>query len=207
MRKLLKTLIAIVVAPVVLTIGNANAETLTFTGNLDGAQEVPNPGSSFATGVGTLSVDVMAQTLNFELLVDSINTFQLNDNLVAAPVGPVHLHNAAAGSNGPIVVPFAFNNVDYQNTSVGFSLNVTNFAYSDAVALSGSSLSFNDFVAALNSGLFYINVHSDDFPGGAIRGQLAAAGAAVVPIPGAAILFVSAIAGAAGLRRKKQKTA
>ncbi|MEL6112859.1 MAG: CHRD domain-containing protein [Pseudomonadota bacterium] len=182
----------------------AHAEVLTFTSNLDGSQEVPTPNFLFPTGVATLSVDTMAETLSFSLSVDAINTFQLNDGLVAAPVGPVHLHNAGFGQNGPIVVPFAFNTTDYQNTANGFDLNVTNLAYSDAVALSGSTLSFSDFVAALNSGLFYINVHTDEFPGGQIRGQLASAGSAVVPVPGAAILFVTAMAGAAGIRRKRR---
>jgi len=203
---LIRSIMALAAASVLSVASIASAETLTFTGNLDGAQEVPNPGSTFATGVGTLTVDMMTQLLTFSLVVDAINTFQLNDNLVAAPVGPVHLHNAAAGSNGPIVIPFAFNNVDYQNTPIGFDLNAS-ISYSDAVALSGSSLSFNDFVTALNSGLFYINVHTDTFPGGAIRGQLASAGISAVPVPGAAWLFVTAIAGAAGMRRKAKNKA
>jgi hypothetical protein len=50
----------------------------------------------------------------------------------------------------------------------------------------------------LLAGLWYINIHTALNPGGEIRGQVT-----VVPLPGAAWLFGSAVLGLAGLRRRK----
>lgn len=174
------------------------AATYSFTSILSGDQEVP-PVSTTSSGSAALSVDSTTQTLSFNLNVVGISLDGLFDALVAAPVGPVHLHNAAAGSNGPIVVPFAFDPATYQDTSDGFSLAVTDFAYSDAVAISGSAVSFADFVAGLRAEDYYINVHSDAFNSGELRGQLAP-----IPVPAAGFLMLGSLAGFAALRRRKK---
>ena len=48
------------------------------------------------------------------------------------------------------------------------------------------------------SGLWYVNLHSDAFNGGEIRGQIS-----VVPVPAAAWLFVSGL-GMLGWMRRRQ---
>jgi hypothetical protein len=53
------------------------------------------------------------------------------------------------------------------------------------------------FLAGLNGGQTYGNVHSSNFPGGEIRGQLAA-----VPEPATTFLIGGLLAGLALLRRR-----
>jgi hypothetical protein len=72
-----------------------------------------------------------------------------------------HIHRGAAGKNGPIVVNF--------------------FAEDAALAAkkSGCVNADSEVVAAINAkpGNYYVNIHSAEFPKGAIRGQLAKLGA------------------------------
>jgi CHRD domain/LPXTG cell wall anchor motif len=72
-----------------------------------------------------------------------------------------HIHRAAAGKAGPVVVPF--------------------FAQDTAVAgnsKSGCVQADSEVVAAIAArpGSYYVNIHSADFPKGEIRGQLARLG-------------------------------
>ncbi|MEL6100548.1 MAG: CHRD domain-containing protein [Pseudomonadota bacterium] len=175
---------------------HASAAVFAFDSNLSGDQEVP-PVVTPASGSAELKVNDVTETLSFMMSIEGIDLDGLFDDLVAAPVGPVHLHNAPAGSNGPIVVPFAFNTVDYTDTASGFTLEVEDYAYADAVAISGSTTSFSDFLTGLSSGEYYINVHTDAFGSGELRGQLSA-----VPVPASALLLIGAIAGFGALRRK-----
>ncbi len=62
-----------------------------------------------------------------------------------------HIHKGAAGASGPVVFPFA---------SATSPINFTSEALT------------SEEEADLNAGLNYVNVHSDDYPGGEIRGQL-----------------------------------
>ena len=79
-----------------------------------------------------------------------------------------HIHKAPAGSNGSIVVDFEKN-------------------------LSGSGLQDADLTGVLNDPTgHYVNVHTDEFPRGAIRGQ----------IPEPSSLTLLAVAGLAFLRRR-----
>lgn len=175
----------------------AHAVVLEFSALLTGDQEVP-PVATNAFGSASIFVDTDAETIDLALIVDGISLDDLADGLVAAPIGPVHFHNAPAGVNGPIVVPFAFG-ADYEDTAVGFDLSVNGLTYADAVLLSGSMLTFDEFVAGMIAGNFYINVHTDLFGGGEIRGQIAQ-----IPAPGALLLFITGAAGLFAARRRKK---
>lgn len=187
----LPILAALVLAPA------AHASTLTFEGVLNGAQEVPAPNTSAASGFGVVTVDTIAQTFNVSLTVDGITLAQLNDGLVAAPVGPVHLHNAPAGVNGGIVVPFAFGLL-YEATPLGFAINATNLTLSNITG----GLDFAGLVAELSAGRIYFNVHTDLFAGGEIRGQLAP-----IPLPASGLMLGGVLAFGAWRMRAKRKAA
>lgn len=118
-----------------------------FAASLGGFQQAP-PNSSQATGSGTFSLNSDSTELTYEVMIDRTG---LIGNLTAA-----HFHNAPFGKNGPVVKPIIF----VGNTASGVWSN------SDPDPLTPA------LVEALLSGNIYVNVHTDSFPGGEIRGQV-----------------------------------
>lgn len=121
----------------------ARAET-SFTATLSGAQEVP-PNGSAAKGFGIVTLNDAETEIRFSLTFSG-----LGSNQTAS-----HIHGAAAiGVNAPIL----FNIGSTGATSGTFT------ALTQAVTPAQ--------VASLKAGLFYFNVHSNNLPGGEIRGQI-----------------------------------
>ena len=114
---------------------------------LTGNQEVP-PRAVAGFGNATVTFDDTRQNLIVTITVTNLGS----------PINNYHIHEAPAGVNGPVVVDIiglggTFNNGTLTGT----------FPVNSAV---GQRLLQNP------SG-FYVNVHTVQFPGGAIRGQLA----------------------------------
>lgn len=121
----------------------ANAASY-FTGNLDSAQEVPT-NSSTARGFGRVTLNDAETQITVSLAFSG-----LSSNQVAS-----HIHGASPpGANSPIL----FNIGSSGATSGVFT--ALSFAVTPAQ------------VADLKAGLWYFNVHSANFPGGEIRGQI-----------------------------------
>jgi CHRD domain-containing protein len=112
----------------------------------DGSQETP-PNASPGTGTGDF-VRTSPTQLTYTY------TWQ---NLIGMGTA-AHIHKAPPGTPGPIVVPLS--------PPSGHSGSVSDVATADAALL--------DDICA-NPGAYYLNVHSDVFPGGEIRGQLQSA--------------------------------
>lgn len=116
----------------------ASAGTITYIVPLTGAQEAPGPGDPDGTGVATLVLDPQTNTIDWNIVVNNI----------VLPITGAHIHQAPAGSPGPIVIGFG-------------------------TQLSGSGLVDPDVSNVIaNPTGYYVNVHNSEFPGGAIRGQL-----------------------------------
>ena len=64
-----------------------------------------------------------------------------------------HIHMGAAGTNGPVIVPFTKTGPDTFAPPAGTTVTA-------------------DQYAAYLAGNLYVNVHSAEFPGGAMRAQL-----------------------------------
>jgi hypothetical protein len=115
---------------------------------LDGEHEVPDADPD---GYGTFSAGFRGTQLCYGLQVFKIG----------APTA-AHIHQAAAGANGPIRVGLAVPG----SGAAGASARCTTLTTTLANAIKA------------NPGRYYVNVHNGAFPNGAIRGQLFRATAA-----------------------------
>ncbi len=119
---------------------------------LSPANEVP---PVTATVSGFFSATLHQDSLDFDLSADGA-TFTM-----------AHLHMAAKGVNGPVVVPL------YNNTAGQGAIHVTGTI--TAKDLTGPlANNWQGFTAALAAGEIYVNVHSADHPAGVARAQLPA---------------------------------
>jgi hypothetical protein len=132
-----------------------------YSTHLTGAEEVP-PVETRAQGQAIFMLSKDGETLFYKLIVANI------ENVVQA-----HIHLAASGANGPVVVwlypsgppaqliPGRFNGVLAQGAITAADL---------AGPLAGMTIS--DLIAAIEAGNAYVNVHTSQYPAGEIRGQI-----------------------------------
>jgi len=148
----------------------ASAKVLKFHAALDGKYG-SEPSGSPATGRATVRVDTAAKRVSVELDVTGITVDQLWDRLVAAPIGPIHFHKyaTAAGGDSELALPLPFG-LGYRPTSRGMHVTMKDYDYVAGAALLKSTLSFDDFVAGMKSGLIVLNIHTDKFNPGEISG-------------------------------------
>jgi hypothetical protein len=150
----------------------AAAKTLTFHATLDGVSG-PEPTGSAATGKAKIKVDTDRRRVSVDLDVDGITAPQLWAKLVAAPIGPIHFHKyaTAAGGNSVLVLPLPYG-PSYRSLPHGLRVTMHDYDYAAGAKLLNSTLSFDDFVAAMKSGLVVLNVHTDKFNPGEISGKV-----------------------------------
>lgn len=111
---------------------------------LSGPSEVPGPGDPDGTGTATVNIDVSKREVCYDVSVQRIDR----------PTG-MHIHEGETGQSGGIVVPM--------NTPTASDTTTSGCASPDA-ALIGRIAATPD--------RFYVNVHTDTYPQGAVRGQL-----------------------------------
>ena len=126
----------------------ASSRVRTFTTTLTGAEEAPGPGDDDATGFATIEVGPPGQR---ELCFD-LSWADIDQTVTAA-----HVHEAPLGVAGPIVVPL------FVDQSLGSTGSMSGCVEGDIATLAG--------IRGQPTG-YYVNVHSNVFPAGAIRGQL-----------------------------------
>ena len=99
---------------------------------------------------GNPSTAIGLGTFNYTKVLNLLEVNVLINGL-SGPITGIHLHNAAAGVNGDVV------------ENLGPLLNGNQVT---------GSVDPTAYLAALQAGEIYINVHTDAYPGGEIRGQL-----------------------------------
>jgi len=164
------------------------AVPMTFVTNLAGANEVPavpSPGTGFAAVV----LDPTAQTIQINVGFSGLTS----------PDAMAHIHCCAPlGTNVGVATTLpAF---------PGFPLGVTSGSYISAIfdltqptiynpafvtMQGGLSQAEAAFIAGIQNGLTYLNIHTTTFPGGEIRGQLFPP----IPEPSTFLLLGSGLAG------------
>jgi hypothetical protein len=157
-----RTLSALSLVLVLVLVAVPAQAVTTMAAALNGGNERPTPGDPDGNGFALVIVDPVAGTVRYALFVANIG----------APT-MAHIHRGTSDVAGPVVVNF---NPSFSNgTAVG-------------TVTTGANPVLDEIVA--NPGGFYVNVHTGDFPAGAVRGQLVAAASdatdAVFPIIGRA---------------------
>jgi hypothetical protein len=150
----------------------AQAEILVFQTKLDGKYGDDATGSA-ATGTARIRVDTERRRVSVDLTVDGITVDALWDKLVSAPVGPVHFHKYATptSKDSVLVLPVPYG-ADYRPTERGLRVTMNDYDYVAGARLLGSTLSFDEFVSAMQSGLVILNVHTDKHNPGEISGRV-----------------------------------
>jgi|GEM_PF-598828 len=128
-----------------------------FTANLSGLNELPCPVTT--TGQGALNASLDGNILTVTGAFSGL-TSDFDPNVA----GGAHLHTGLAGQNGGISVRLV--------TAIDADLRGGRFLAADNVF----ELT-DDQVAALRARGIYVNIHTLDFGGGELRGQLVPAGA------------------------------
>ena len=114
-----------------------------FTAQMAGSNETP-AGSPTGSGTAQIRLDTADSLVCYDLKVSGIE-----------PALAAHIHHAPAGTAGPIVVPLV-----PPSQQTGESKGCVQ---ADASLIAD---------IAANPAQYYVNVHTQSFPGGAIRGQL-----------------------------------
>ncbi len=172
---------------VLFSAGPALADQVRVTGSGSGAEEAPDPGEDGATIEADMTIDTESGAITYTV------TLAGNSEDAAA----AHIHRAPAGEAGDVVVP-----LDPAAINAGEEATAT--AEPDLAA-----------EIAASPGEFYVNVHSESFPGGFARAQLEAASPTSVPtgdgssasnlptVIGVGLVLAGAGAVAVGLARRR----
>ena len=160
----------------------AAAVTTVFTTVMTGPQEA-TPNNSPAIGLGIVTFDDVALTMKVS---------EQYFGLIGGAVTGSHIHccTAVAGTGtGPVVVDFMGSGFPttsaYGNFDFTYTLSATTFATLSAGAAAGKA---------------YLNIHNAAFPGGEIRGFLAAP----VPEPGTYGLMLGGLAAVGFIARRRK---
>lgn len=126
----------------VVALPSEAGDVASYTVNLDGAQEVPGPGDEDGTG----TVHLQLGTVSNEVCVDELTVANIDTPTL------MHIHVGPVGVAGDIVV-----NLTPALTSLPFCTTI------DAALMEQ---------LITNAANYYVNIHNEPFPAGAIRGQL-----------------------------------
>lgn len=134
-------IVAAAVAAAAPAIGQDGGRKLSAT--LSGATEVPGPGDPDGAGTADIRVNPGQTQVCYALTVTDID-----------PASAAHIHEAAAGAAGPVVVTL-------KAPTSGSSEGCVSVSRELAMELIQTPEDY------------YVNVHNAAFPAGAVRGQLA----------------------------------
>jgi hypothetical protein len=138
----------------------ASGKVTLLSASLRGAREVPGPGDPDGRGRA------------FVRLGGGKACFLLEWSKISAPVA-AHIHEGRAGVAGPVVVPF------FQPGTNAASLPGTLSAVAGCVDVDRGLAA----KIASNPRGWYVNIHTAEFPNGAVRGQLHRAGRLDLDLP------------------------
>jgi hypothetical protein len=141
-----------------VTITRLLADGNEFQASTRGAGEVP-PVDTDATGRTRVKLNHTETELGFQVLLRQISG-----------VTQAHIHYGLPSENGPVVA-FLYG---FTPPSGTFNGKLARGTLTEADLINTFAGDFPGFVQALRAGMLYVNVHTDSYPAGEVRGQLGA---------------------------------
>ncbi len=130
---------------------------VTFSATLTGENEVGDQGELGASAEAQVTVDALRGEIAWEI--------DFSDVTGPFDAAGFHIHAGSEAENGPVVVFFA-SDAEVE-AAEGHLLSGT---FTEADLDAESELDFRELLETPED--FYLNLHSEDFPGGAVRAQL-----------------------------------
>jgi hypothetical protein len=153
-RPVVSMLVAAAVGAIVFAAVNVNAAETKVVGTMSGGQETPAPGDDDGSGRVTIRVNPPAGRVCFNLSWSDI-----------LPPTAAHIHEGTRGNAGDVVVALFVTDQDPLPATLTGAKGCVNDVDSELARR-----------IARNPQRFYVNIHNEKFPNGAIRGQLEEAG-------------------------------
>ena len=146
---------------VLLTLASASqAETIQFKADLKGFKQVP-PNQTAGTGTVTATFDPTSKQLSWKG----------NYSGLTGPATAAHIHGPAIVGKNARLVFWISENVGQCSQGECRSKSGNNTAPIASPFL-GSAMLTDAQVADLMAGMYYVNIHTDAYPAGELRGQL-----------------------------------
>ena len=146
-------LVGILLMTAALGVGcNDDNDDEVFEAILSGSNEVP---ARATAANGRAHVILHGDTVSYSVEVDDITNLTVS-----------HIHTAAAGTNGPVRVNL------YTGGPVITTADKMVLAQGSFDSSGVTGISYAQLISDIRAGNAYVNVHSQTFPGGEIRGQL-----------------------------------
>jgi CHRD domain len=196
-----KLVVAALLATVSLMVARPAEAVTRFRAIIENEQEVANPPVPNQVpesgGMGVFELNDAMTALSYD-----ITLFGLDIDGLQTPNNPndnaarFHIHAAPAGANGGIVFGMKDPNHDVDDLVINPVTSRITGVW-DGTEGNGTTLALQ-LPALLANGL-YFNVHTPDFPGGEVRGQII-----FVPEPGTCMLCAIAGAGVLGVVRRRR---
>jgi hypothetical protein len=196
---------ATLVAVLILPVPAADAATTTLFANLTGALEVPATGSS-GTGNATVVLDTTLNTIQVNVTFSGLLSTTTASHIHCCLPSPFLTGvNVMVATTIPTFPGFPLGVTSGTYVSTTFNL-LDSTTYNPAfITATGGTIAGAEtaLVTALLAGETYLNIHTNAFPGGEIRGFL------VTPLPAALPLFATGLGalGLLGWRRKRKNAA
>jgi hypothetical protein len=145
-----------------LITGPAPDNARLFEANLNPQQEAPSLNGFKAEGIAEITYTPAAEgggELEYRVEVTDLTGTLMVIETPDGPISAAHIHNAAAGQNGDIIIPLE---------------PIDSAPSGPPYVWEGSGAIDQTMADALFAGELYVNVHTMEYPGGELRGQIVA---------------------------------